>query len=526
MRSTLVLLALLVATPAMAKPKKETGGAAVSTPAAAAAPSPKELAAQEGARTAAFATYESELASGQKARAADALVALVDDPALAPFHAEAYGKLGDLLGQLDLPYAALCAYVKAFETATDADLGTVGLHVPKAMELARKVGDVAILEPPFSKNLGLARTEDVRGEMAYLAAREAIRNDSYGLALGMLKMVKEGDPVYPDAKMLEGIVLNQQARPNDALGPLEAAGKSGRDKGPRFAEMVTLNTARTYYGAGNLARAIQYYAMVPRDSEFWPQAQFERAWAHFRADDFNGALATLISLDTPFFEEWYFPDADLLRIYSMFWMCKFPQADGELNAFKERWKPTHAALKGWVGKDEEATFALVRTFAESGDPGPVPEAVLRPWGSEDRMLAAIAAVGSVEDELARMKGAAANPFTERAQEWLNARRDALVKKEGGRVLERIRAQEAELGADLGNAEIFGLDILRMKTQLYEQAATIGKMPNAARTVSRKERVRKGWREWPFEGEIWADELGYYRVETMPECPASMRKDGG
>lgn len=521
----LPLLLLLVAAPAWAKPKKETTGTAVAAPsaAAAAAPTAKELAAQEKARTEAFAAYEAELASGQKARAADALVTLVDDPALAPSHAEAYGMLGDLLGGMDLPYAALCAYVKAFEAATDADVERVGQHVPRAMELARKVGDSAILEAPFSKNLGLARTEDVRGEMAYLAAREALRSQSYGLALGMLKMVKEGDPYFPEARMLEGIILNQQARPNDALGPLEAATKTGRDEGPRFAELVVLNTARTYYGAGNLARAIQYYAMVPRGSEFWPEAQFERAWAHFRADDFNGSMGVLMSLDTPFFDDWYFPDADLLRIYSMFWMCKFPEADSELEAFKARWKPVHTALRGWSGQSDAETFALARTFVETGDSGPLPKAILRPWGTEDRLLAAIDAVKSAEDELGRMKNAAANPFTERARDWLNARKDTLVRKEGARVRARIAAQEGELGEDLGNAEVFGLDILRMKTQLYEQAATIGKMPDAARTIARNERARKGWREWPYEGEVWADELGYYRVEAVPECPASMRK---
>lgn len=522
----LLLLALLAAPSAWAaKDKKETGGASTAAPtASSAAPSAKQLANQQKAREAAFATYEQELASGQKARAADALVALVDDPALQPFHAEAYGKLGDLLVGVDLPYSALNAYVKAFSAAGDADTAIVGVHVPKAMELATKVGDTAILEEPFSKNLGLALTEDVRGEMAYMAAREAFRGRSWGVTLAMLKMVKEGDPLYPDAKLLEGIVLNQQGRPNDALIPIEAAGKAGRDRDVRFKDMVTLNTARTYYGGANLARAIQYYAMVSRESEFWPQAQYERAWAHFRADDFNGALGTLMSLDTPFFADFYFPDADLLRIYSMFWMCKFPQADLANNAFRDRYKPVYKSMKAWSGKSPAENFELVRRFVATGDPDPLPKAILRPWATEDRMLSAIAAVDSADAELKRMKAVAANPFTERAYEWLEARRDALVEKEGSRVRDRIAAEQDELGTDLSNSEIFGLDILRMKAQLYEQAATIGKMPDAARTVGRRDRARKGWREWPFEGELWADELGYYRVDAVPECPASMRKD--
>jgi hypothetical protein len=523
-----LLLALLLAPgavgTALAKPKGESAAPAAPAPAASSAPSARDLAQAEKAHTAAFADYESQLATGQKARAADALVVLVNDPALIAFHAEAYAKLGDLFLGLDLPYAALTAWTRAFEAADDTNAADIGVYVPKAIATAEKVGDSAILEAPFSKNLALARTEDVRGKMAYLAARESFRNESYGLALGILKIVKEGDPVYPDAKELEGVILNQQGRPNDALVPFEAAKKAGRDKGVRFNDLVSLNMARSYYAAGNYPKAIAGYAAVSRGSEFWPQAQFERAWAHFRIDDINGTLGVLYSLNTPFFTDWYFPEADLLRVYGMFLMCKFPQADEEIAGFRAAYKPIDEALRGWGGKSPKESFALARRYVETGAHDPLPESILRPYASEERLLASIAAVKSADDELERMKAVAANPFTEAARSWVEARRDTLVDDEGKRIGARIDEQEAQIGQMLADTEIFGLDILRMKTQLYEQAASIGKMPNAARTVKRDDRVRKGWQEWPFEGEVWADELGYYRVDATPECPASMRRD--
>lgn len=523
-----LLLALLVAPLSGVEAAPKEKAPAKSAPTQASAPAPtsspaKDAVRLEQARTAAFAEYETQLASGQKARAADALVAIVDNAELTAFHGEAYGKLGDLFLQLDLPYAAVTAWTRAFGAANETNVAEIGLYVPKALATARKVGDAAILQEPFSKNLGLARTEDVRGEMAYLAAKEAFHDKSYGLALGMLKMVKEGDPVYPDAKALEGVVFNQQARPTDALTPLEAAQKTGRDKDVRFKDLVSLNLARSYYAAENYPRAIQAYAAVSRGSEFWPQAQFERAWAHFRIDDINGTLAVLYSLDTPFFGDWYFPEADLLRIYSMFLMCKFPEANKEIDAFRADYKVTFDALQGWSGKSPKDTFDLVRTFVETGKHDPLPLSILRPYASEERVLASIAAVKSANDELKRMKAVSANPFTEAARAWVTERRDALIDSEGKRIGARISEQEAQIGTMLGDTEIFTLDILRMKTMMYEQAANTGMSLDAARTVKREDRVRKGWREWPFEGELWADELGYYRVDAVPECPAGMRK---
>ncbi len=520
----ILLLALLVAPlAAQAAPASKSKGEAVSATPAPAAPTAKDLAKLEKDRAEAFSEYETQLATGQKSRAADALVALVEDPAKAAYHAEAYGKLGELFLGLDLPYAAVTAWSRAFAAADDTNTPEIGLYVPKAIETAKKVGDTAILEAPFSKNLALARTEDVRGQMAFLAAREAFHDDSFGLGLGMLKMVKEGDPVYPDAKALEGVILNQQGRPQDALTPFEAAQKAGRDKDMRFKDSVSLNLARSYYAAGNYPRAIQGYAAVSRGSEFWPQAQFERAWSHFRIDDLNGTLAVLFTLDTPFFTSWYFPEADLLRVYAMFLMCKFPEANNEIDAFRSGYKPIYESLRGWSGKTDAESFVLARRYAETGASDPLPESILRPYASEERLLGSIAAVKSADDELDRLKNVAANPFSETARRWVTERRDSVIDAEGARIGARISEQEAQIGQMLDDTEIFTLDILRMKSMLYQQAAALGAMPDAARVVKREERVRKGWREWPYEGEVWADELGYYRVDSTPECPAGLSR---
>ena len=517
-----LLLGLALAPAAMAaKDKKaETKPAATAAATSSSAPKPPD----EKARAAAFADYDAEKASGQKARAADALVALIDDPARAAFHAEAYGKLGETLDSLDLPYSALVAFTKGFLLADDLSAPIVGLHVPRAVELADKAGDLGILQEPFSKNLALARTEDVRGRMAYLAAREAFRRDEFGMAGVLLKMVKEGDPVYPEAKLLEGVMLNQQGRPDDALTPFEKALAAGRDKPLGFRDLASLNVARSFYAAGNFPRAIQGYAAVSRGSEFWPEAQYERAWAHFRIDDFNGSLGVLMSLQTPFFADWYFPEADLLRIYSAFLMCKFPQANEELEAFKVKYAPLAKQLDGVAGKSGADMFELGRQWVQKGETSGLPIAVLRPFKGEERFEGAIVAVQRADDELKRMKGgASANPFTERARDWLQARRDAIVKEEGERLRDRIAGQAQDLSGMVTDADIFSLDVLRMQSQLYEQAAIRGKMEAAARTVKREDKPRKGWREWPYEGEDWADELGYYRIEATPECPVSMQR---
>ena len=46
-------------------------------------------------------------------------------------------------------------------------------------------------------------------------------------------------------------------------------------------DIIILNVARSYFAMKNYPLAAEFFAKIPRDSIYWPEAQFERAWAHF-----------------------------------------------------------------------------------------------------------------------------------------------------------------------------------------------------------------------------------------------------
>ena len=61
----------------------------------------------------------------------------------------------------------------AYERALATDATGVSSVAKKAIALADEVGDTALLEEVFSKNVGLDVDDATRSRMAYLAAREA-----------------------------------------------------------------------------------------------------------------------------------------------------------------------------------------------------------------------------------------------------------------------------------------------------------------------------------------------------------------
>ena len=510
-----VLLALVLA---------QTGAAPAPPPAPtdAAATEPPRVPTMEE-RQQVFGEVNDLYKTGRKKEAADRLVVVAEDPANEIFHAEAYARLGAILKELELPYSALLAYAKALEASPQA----VASEVKKMIELGDVVGDTALLEPLLAQNVGLSVDKDTQSRMAYLAARGANRTGNYATALAILKMVSDKDPNYAEAKQLEGIVLSLQGRPKDALAPLliaDALLKQRESSPANDKQLVELhmNIGRAYYAAENFGRAIEYFAMVPRTSDLWVEAQFERAWAHFRLDDMNGVLGLTQTHASPFLDDTYFPEAELLRVYALFMMCKFPQANKEIEAFTTQYAATLETLRAQGSRSSEDLFAEMAKAVDDPKKGDLPNMVKAPFVHETRFLDRLKAIENADEEIERLETVKENTFAQACTRWVEARKAEVIRTEGDRIHDRVASMEIGLANFVDNVEVSKLDIMQMETRLYEQAANLGAMPEPPRKVSRSLRMERGYLYWPWEGEYWADEVGYYRVDAKPDCPASLK----
>ena len=66
-------------------------------------------------------------------------------------------------------------------------------------------------------------------------------------------------------------------------------------------------------------------------------------------------------------------------------------------------------------------------------------------------------------------------------------------------------------------------MLNLEAQMYERAAATGELDYGDKLGKLRDlraRQKRAW-VWPFEGEYWEDELGYYRIDARPDCPSGM-----
>jgi tetratricopeptide (TPR) repeat protein len=472
------------------------------------------------------ATFDDVEAATSDTARLDALNAVLDDDALSDDHAEAWARMGRTLKATGQDEAALLAFGKAFEAGHAEAEDAVA-----AIEIADDIGDHAVVAGPIGileagsarkmvKALDASAGKDVRSHIAYLVAREMLRDDRLGPAIDWLGRVDGESPDFADAEGLRGVVLALQGKNEKALVPLQTAKALMTDRDRRFQEKTLLNLARAYYATRNWGQAIYHYKQIPRDSAYWPEAHFEQAWAHFMGADMPGALGFLHTHSSPFFAEMWFPEADMLRAQALFLLCKFDSAVVEIDRFEKRYEPLGEEMDAALAQLDDATaFADLVTFLEGGEPR-LPALVLRAYRNEDRIAEARAAIDRYRKAAAGVSGL--GDHDETVSGWLEDRAEALERREGARVLARAKSERARLTDWLTGLELSRIDILQLKADLYTRAAETGELEDV--TADRIGKLRNlsktrgdQWQVWPYQGEYWADELGWYQVDTRSSC---------
>ena len=443
---------------------------------------------------------------------ASALLQAIDSSRASASHGAAWAMLGDLLAAESMNATAVYAYGKALETGASA----MGPRLADALALARSTGDFdALGEGGLAGDLSTLGSTPERSELAVLAARVAIRDGDFTRAVEVTDTVAMTHPSIVDARTLRGIALSNQQAYGDALASLliaEAAATGTDDH-----DWVSLNLARAYYGAQNPLRAIEHYVQVSRGSELWLDAHWERAWAHFSVDDMPGTLSLLRAFQTPYLQDTYLAEGDMLRVYALFLMCKFPTAKVELDAFTSRYRPLLDDLdRTLVSASPAVAWADLRRYRETGESS-LPAIVHDQFDGDDRMQRALVTTALLAAERDALTSRGADWSTDLAAQP-GARHDALIEREGKRILDRAVAMQSELREWLGNADLTRLDILDYETKLLERAAVTGEVDLGDRLGElRGLRRRRGTRVWPATTEVWADEVGYESVRTRSDC---------
>lgn len=410
-----------------------------------------------------------------------------------------------------------------YYNATLKWLASLSRKLPESAGILKKIGkyDRSQLEQPA--------LEKVRHELYYLLGRWYYSQGNFKDAITLFGAVPPNSAFFARAKFMEGItnVRLYQARPAaDAFKALlrQAREEPDTPEIEEFEELAQVSLARVFYSTNQYDLSTKYYDQIPQESPYWLDALFESSWSQFQRQNFSKALGNIHTLNAPFFEDQFFPESMILKAVIYFKHCLWDRSADAIREFNAKYpqlkSQLDAVLRQYKEPNEFYEYVLKLRNNSSGLNEEVSRLALSALGDRnlqkffsyvtelDRELQqvqdadpawkATAVAGVVLQDLTLQKSLAQNDAGKMAQQRvarLSKEIQELIKQAIKVEYETINGQKDKVEASLRNEYVVpaaGVDQTNIQ-------------PDDEHYY------------WPFDGQYWRDELGYYRYKIRSAC---------
>ncbi len=420
-------------------------------------------------------------------------------------------------------------------------LAQLASQLPEPAGIIEKVGRYGVEE---LEQFNTSESQELYNELLYIMGRYKYGQNEFEEAIALFQRVAGSSEFYVKARFFDGIahIRMRQARPAieafraiiDAIDNGDAAGVEDEQ---RMLNLAWISLARVYYTAANrssadgsreidgrlLGQAVEAWNRVDQGSEYWLDALFESSWAFFLADEYSRALGSVHTINSPYFENSYYPEAIVLKAVTFFVNCQFDNAMAMVGLFHERYDPVRTELESILGQFEDNTqfFEFLQQVRNGqANLSPTVRGIVASALSDRTLLRNIEYVGVLEAEEQRLMQAP----SEFQNSSLGARilQDVAVAKSFAidNTGDLARGRYTRLIDELLNlsnqVDTVELEIATaMRGQL--DAEMQQQMTEVQETGGGDVEVDEEHQLWPFDGEYWRDELGFYRQQVTNRC---------
>jgi hypothetical protein len=385
-------------------------------------------------------------------------------------------------------------------------------------------------------------------QLNYLLGRYKYRNGAFPEALTLFDKVDRRSKYYVQGQFFGGVTNVQlhQSKPavqafQRVLGAIEQGDVEVEDEA-RMRDLAYLSMARTFYSASvklddttnqptvdqtRLSAAVKYWNKVDVASEYWLDALFEESWAYFMAGDYSHALGNIHTIQSPYFPHSYYPEADVLRAVIYFSNCQYDDAFTIVAKFRSQYEPIRDELTKTLARfkkgsnQEEAFYNFLRDVRDDKaqlDPKIAP--IVKTSLSDRQLLRSLQYVHLLDEENARLEKAPAGfkdaKVAEIVKDSIHDARALAIRNAGDLARGRYERNLADLNEQLRNGQKILIDITAAQRNTLDQV-----IQGSQTTVEEsKANIVKPDEEhviWPFNGEYWRDELGFYRQTITSKC---------
>jgi len=423
-------------------------------------------------------------------------------------------------------------------------LARLATQLPEPADVVERVGKYSADQIARFKN---RQQIDLYWQLNYLLGRYKYRNRAYDEAIELFEKVDRRSAHYVQAQFFAGISYVQLRKSVPAVQAFQRIvdavddGVSGVEDESRMRDLAYLSMARTYYSASikldeenrqtvdenNLSAAVKFWNTVDVASEYWLDALFEESWAYFMAGDYRRALGNIHTIQAPFFPNSFYPEADILKAVIYFTTCNYDDAMTIVARFQKKYEPIKRDLEAVLGRfegegQEEPFFKFLKDVrAGNADLPDTIRPIVELSLSDRQLLRNIEYVRVLDEEDERFKKAPPSfqnsPLGGDVRDALQLARDLAVRDAGNLARERYQRTVDELNEHLRNAAKITIDITAAQRNELDETIATGQVSEAEAKIFGIVQPDEEHVLWPFDGEYWRDELGFYRQVVVSKC---------
>ena len=245
------------------------------------------------------------------------------------------------------------------------------------------------------------------------------------------------------------------------------------------------------------------------------------------AGDYSHALGNIHTIQSPYFPHSYYPEADVLKAVIYFANCQYDDALTIVARFRAKFEPIRDSLTKILEKfkagsnDEEAFYKFLKDVRDDKaqlDAKVAP--IVKTSLSDRQLLRNLEYVRLLDEEDGRFKKSP-NKFkgakvADLVKDSIHDARELAVRNAGDLARARYERNLADLNEQLRNGQKILIDITAaLRGQLGEgiEKQLVTPKESEANIVKPDEEHFI----WPFRGEYWRDELGFYRQTITSKC---------
>jgi hypothetical protein len=317
------------------------------------------------------------------------------------------------------------------------------------------------------------------------------------------------------------------------LDAIDAGDIEGVDE-DRMRNLAWISLARVYYTAANqgeggqidgtlLGQSVESWTKIDQSSEYWLDSLFESSWAFFLADEYSRALGNVHTLYSPYFEDAFYPEALVLKAVTFFVNCQVDNAEATVAKFHDQYDPVKQELDSVLAKHQDnADFFefLAQVRNDEADLSPRIRPIVSTALSDRTVLQHLEYVALLDKEESRLSKSgeafASSPIGEKILEDVSLAKAFAVDQAGDLARGRYQRLIREL-RDLSNqVDTVELEIATFRRGQIDQELQ-QQMSLAKQSKGGDVNVDEEHQLWPFNGEWWRDELGFYRQQVTNLC---------